>query len=57
MTVIRGLFSISLNEREIHEYSAGTMLKIPSDAKMNDRNLHSDTLELIFVKASSPEAK
>lgn len=57
MTVIRGLLSIGLDDQEIHEYPAGTMLKIPFHTKMNVRNLHDDTLELIVVKAPAPETK
>lgn len=54
MTVLRGTLSIGLGEQEIHEYEAGTLLKIPSDIKMNVKNLHDDTLELIIVKAPAP---
>ena len=54
MTVIRGLLSIGLDEQEIHEYPAGTVLKIPKGIKMNAKNLHEDTLELIVVKAPAP---
>ncbi len=54
MTVLRGRLSIGLNEQEIHEYDAGTLLKIPFQTKMNVRNLHSETLELIVVKAPTP---
>ena len=54
MTVLRGRLSIGLNEQEIHEYDAGTLLKIPYQTKMNVRNLHSETLELIVVKAPAP---
>lgn len=54
MTVIRGLLSIGLDEQEIHEYPAGTVLKIPMGIKMNVKNLHDDTLELIVVKAPAP---
>ncbi len=57
MTVIRGLLSVGLDEQEIHEYPSGTMLKIPFNTKMNVRNLHDETLELIVVKAPSPESK
>lgn len=57
MTVIRGLLSIGLDDQDIHGYPAGTMLKIPFHTKMNVRNLHDDTLELIVVKAPAPEAK
>ena len=55
MTVIRGRLSIGLNEQETHEYEAGTLLKIPFQTKMNVKNLHSETLELIVVKAPAPK--
>jgi len=56
MTVIRGKLSIGLNEQEIHEYDAGTLLKIPFQTKMNVKNLHGETLELIVVKAPAPKS-
>ncbi len=55
MTIIRGKLSIALNDQEIHEYAGGTMLKIPYKTKMNVKNLHSETLELIVVKAPAPK--
>lgn len=55
MTVIRGKLSISLNEQEVHEYENGTLLKIPYQTKMNVKNLHNETLELIIVKAPAPK--
>lgn len=54
MAVLRGLLSIGLDEQEIHEYHAGTVLKIPKGIKMNVKNLHDHTLELIVVKAPAP---
>ena len=54
MTVVRGVLSIGLDEQEIHEYGAGTLLKIPFQTKMNVRNRHTETLELIVVKAPAP---
>jgi quercetin dioxygenase-like cupin family protein len=54
MTILRGLLSIGLDEQEIHEYPAGTVLKIHKGIKMNVKNLHDDTLELIVVKAPAP---
>lgn len=54
MTVIRGKLSIALDEQEVHEYEAGTLLKIPFQTKMNVKNLHDKTLELIVVKAPAP---
>ena len=56
MTVIRGRLSIGLDEQELHEYEAGTLLKIPFQTKMNVRNLHDETLELIIVKAPAPKS-
>lgn len=55
MTVIRGILSIGLNEQDIHEYESGTLLKIPFQTKMNVKNLHNETLELIVVKAPAPK--
>lgn len=54
MTVMRGLLSIGLDEQGIHEYPAGTVLKIPKGIKMNVKNLCDDTLELIVVKVPAP---
>mgnify|MGYP003495995519 FL=1 len=54
MTVIRGKLSIALDNQEIHVYEAGTLLVIPINTKMNVKNLHSETLELIIVKAPAP---
>jgi len=54
MTVIRGKLSIGLGDQDIHEYEAGTLLKIPFQTKMNVKNLHDETLELIVVKAPAP---
>lgn len=54
MTVVRGKISIDVNEQGIHEYEAGTLLKIPIQTKMSVQNLHDETLELIIVKAPAP---
>jgi quercetin dioxygenase-like cupin family protein len=54
MTVIRGTLSIALGDQNIHRYEAGTLLKIPFDTKMNVKNLDSQKLELIVVKAPAP---
>lgn len=56
MTVVRGTLSIGLDDQEIHEYEGKTLLKIPVDTKMNVKNLHEETLELIVVKAPAPQA-
>ncbi len=55
MTVIRGTLSIGLNDKPVNEYETGTVLKIPFKVKMNVRNLHAETLELIVVKAPAPK--
>lgn len=55
MTVLRGTLSITLDDQDTHEYTGNTLLKIPVDTKMNVRNLHDDTLELIVVKSPAPE--
>ena len=55
MTVIRGKLSIELDNQEVHVYEAGTLLVIPINTKMNVKNLHSETLELIVVKAPAPK--
>lgn len=55
MTVVRGRLSIGLNDQDIHTYDAGTLLKIPVKTKMDVKNLDSDTLELIVVKAPAPK--
>jgi len=55
MTVVRGILSIGLNDQGIHEYSNNTLLKIPINTKMNVKNLHDDTLELIVVKSPAPK--
>ena len=55
MTVIRGKLSIALDNQEIHVYEAGTLLVIPINTKMNVKNLNSETLELIVVKAPAPK--
>lgn len=55
MTVIRGTLSIALNDQDIHEYTKGTLLKIPVKTKMNVKNMNDSTLELIVVKAPAPK--
>jgi quercetin dioxygenase-like cupin family protein len=54
MTILRGQLSIQLNDQNVHMYGAGSLLKIPYQTKMNVKNLHTDTLELIIVKAPAP---
>lgn len=56
MLVVRGMVSIALDEQEVHEYEAGTILNIPEGTKMNVQNLHDDMLELFVIKAPAPKA-
>lgn len=54
MTVLGGTLSIGLGEQEINEYPSGTILSIPKGIKMNVRNRHEGTLELLVLKAPAP---
>lgn len=56
MTVVRGILSIRLDDQEIHEYPAATLLKIPFQTKMNVKNQKTERLELIVVKAPAPKS-
>ncbi len=55
MTVVRGRLSLGLDDQEVREYDGGTLLKVPFKTKMNVKNLHEETLELIIVKAPAPK--
>lgn len=55
MTVLRGVLSIGLDEQEVCKYEMGTVLKIPFNTKMNVKNLDTELLELIVVKAPAPK--
>lgn len=55
MTVVRGKLSIGLDNQEVHEYNSSSILKIPYKTKMNVKNLHNETLELIVIKAPAPK--
>jgi len=55
MTVLRGRLSIGLDDQQVHDYPAGTLLKIPFNTKMNVRNLNDAVLELVVVKAPAPK--
>ncbi len=55
MTVVRGTLSIKLDDQDVQNYEAGTLLKIPFNTRMNVGNRANDTLELIVVKAPAPK--
>lgn len=51
------MLSIGLDDQAIHEYATGCLLKIPYQTRMNVKNLHAETLELIVVKAPAPKTE
>ncbi|WP_319371618.1 cupin domain-containing protein [uncultured Ilyobacter sp.] len=55
MNVVRGKLSITLGDQDTKIYEAGTLLEIPFNVKMNVRNEHDETLELIVIKAPGPK--
>ncbi|MFA5341393.1 MAG: cupin domain-containing protein [Clostridia bacterium] len=55
MTVIRGNLTIGLGDQQVKVYEKGTLLKIPKGTLMNVMNNHHETLEIIIVKAPSPD--
>lgn len=55
MTVLRGILSIGLDNQEVNQYEAGSILKIPFNTKMNVINNNEQVLELIVVKAPAPK--
>ena len=55
MTVLKGELSIGLDDQTLHDYPAGTLLKIPYRTKMNVRNLDDALLELLVIKAPAPK--
>lgn len=54
MTVLKGKLYIRLGEQDACQYDAGTVLKIPINIKMNVKNLDTEVLELIVIKAPAP---
>lgn len=52
--IIKGILSLSLEDGPFNEYSAGTMVAVPFDTKMNIQNRHEETLEFFVVKAPNP---
>ncbi len=55
MTVLQGKLSIAIDDQDVHEYPAGTLLKIPYRTKMDVHNLHDALLELLVIKVPSPK--
>ena len=55
MTVLQGTLTIGLNDQADHHYTAGTLLQIPYNIKMNVRNVDDELLELLVIKAPAPK--
>lgn len=55
MTVIRGTLSFALENQPVHQYVKGTVLSIPKGVKMKASNAEEPILELLVVKAPSPD--
>ena len=56
MTVVRGTLTLALDGGEPNVYTAGHVLNIPEHIKMNAKNLHDGTLEILVIKAPAPKA-
>ena len=54
MTVLKGTLSIGLNDEEVKTYLPMHVLWIPFNTKMNVRNEHQETLEILIIKAPAP---
>lgn len=54
MIIINGTMTIKLDEQEPQKYSAGNILNIPYNTKMNVNNFHDDILEFFVVKSPNP---
>ncbi len=55
MIIVRGNMTIGLDDQEPHLYSAGQIINIPYNIKMNVKNFHDDVLEFFVVKAPNPK--
>ncbi len=54
MIVVRGAVTLALGDQELHVYSAGSIVLIPYQTKMDVSNQSEAVLELFVVKAPSP---
>ena len=54
MTVVKGVLSLSLEDKDFVQYEKNTVLKIPYNTKMDAQNHGEDILELFVVKAPAP---
>lgn len=55
MIVVRGKMTIKLNSQEANGYTAGNIVNIPYNTKMNVNNFEDEVLEFFVVKAPNPK--
>lgn len=55
MIVVRGTLTLQLGEQDAHLYTAGSIIAIPYQIKMNASNAQKEVLEFFVVKAPSPK--
>lgn len=55
MIIVRGTMSIKLGDQDFNVYSAGSILNIPYNIKMNVTNQHDEVLEFFVVKSPNPK--
>jgi quercetin dioxygenase-like cupin family protein len=54
--IVRGTISLKLEDEPVVRYTAGSIVAIPFNTKMDIRNEGSDTLEFFVVKAPNPRS-
>lgn len=54
MIIVRGTMTIKLDENEPQKYTAGHIINIPYNIKMNVNNFEEEVLEFFVVKAPNP---
>lgn len=54
MIIISGVMTLKLDDQEPHQYTAGEIVNIPYNVKMNVNNLDEEILEFFVVKAPNP---
>ncbi|OPL09210.1 MAG: hypothetical protein AVO33_07030 [delta proteobacterium ML8_F1] len=55
MVVLKGNLNLTLEEETARDYTAGHLVEIPFNLKMNVRNISQPTLELMVIKAPHPD--
>ena len=57
MIVVKGALTLSLGDQEAHSYTAGTIVEIPVDTRMDVVNRDDAVLEFFVIKAPGPRSK